>query len=282
MKAPSRNSDSAGQSESPVSVFERIDGVIRRIKDHRTETLTLELKDRDNRLPDFGRTDAEILKVCIEAIAFSRQARSNLVKALIARGTLGAIFNDYENVSFIAALEPEQLLAEHWHKITPIRQKQKLTAMTNCAKAVARIGDKHGSLMLYLKSFSLPVPLRSEPDIATFWTGFGKIRADFKRFQMPYFDKLTSLCHLLQLLGFDCAKPDSAVMKAAVKLGIASHYEGITKDDFSEMEKYETVKLMQQYCISRTLRVPALDLYFLIYGEQTEARNCVNALFYST
>src|SRR5215510_4868034 len=46
-----------------------------------------------------------------------------------------------------------------------------------------------------------------------------------RRTGLPYFRNLTSLCHLLLChllmdLGFDCAKPDSAGMKAAVGLAI--------------------------------------------------------------
>jgi len=242
--------------------------------------LTPALRERANRFPDFGRKDSEILRVCIEAIAYSRQAQSKLVAALIAKGALGAIFNDYTDVNFIASLDPDQLLAEHWHKITPIRQRQKLTAMINCAKVIVRIGDKYGSMMKYLESLSLPVPLKSESDISTFWTTFSRIRTDFKRLKMPYFDKLTSLCHMLQLLGFDCAKPDSAVMKAATTIGIASRDTKTIESDFSENEKCELVKVMQRYSIVRSLRVPVVDLYFLIVGEQTEARLCVTESFY--
>jgi hypothetical protein len=73
--------------------------------------------------------------------------------------------------------------------------------------------------MRYVNSVGLPSPIKSEDDIRAFWEGFNQIRACFLELRLPYFGNFTSLCHLLLHLGFDCAKPDIIVMKAAVDLG---------------------------------------------------------------
>lgn len=259
--------------------FDRIDVMIDRIISHKTDELAYEVAKRATQLPNFERSDHEILRICIEAIAFSQGSRSKDVRILIDAGILERIFNEYEDIEAIASMNPAELLTAYWSQLGALRWPKKVASMVMCAKAFVRIRKRFGSLMQCLASAKLPTPLQSAVDLNLFWDGFRRVQSDFQDFEMPFFDKLTSLCHLLQLIGYDCAKPDSAVMKAASTLQIVATPSG---KNYKDRERRHVVMTMQRFCIARELRVPVLDLYFLIAGRQTGATSCVIPKFYDS
>lgn len=102
----------------------------------------------------------------------------------------------------------------------------------------------------------------------------------------PHFSNFISLCHLLMELGFDCAKPDIIVMKAAVDLGIVPEPpKQKNNPDKSrphpESSLQQAVSTIQRYALSRHTRAPVTDLYFLIHGGQSDAIGLVKAAYYT-
>jgi len=64
-------------------------------------------------------------------------------------------------------------------------------------------------------------------------------------------------------------------MKAAAGLGI------IPPTDESDGARRSVIETMQAFCVDRKMRVPVLDVYFLIAGGQTSVRHLVRPSFYS-
>src|SRR3990172_2185681 len=200
--------------------LEAIDKMTAEIDRHRIEPVFSDtIRKRQAWSPDYTLGDDHVLHRCIDLIAYSNNAKSEIVKPLLASGIFSTIFKEY-SVSGSASLNPQQVLQSYWPRIKAIRFKYKIGRMIGCAKCLLALQGRRGSFMDYLKAKNLPLSIRSEQDIDQFWQSFDIIRLDFSALDFPYFKNFTSLCHLLMDIGFDCAKPDLAVMKAAVKLKI--------------------------------------------------------------
>lgn len=260
-------------SQAPYAMLiPKIDALIERVETYQTAKLQKDVNERKNRTPDFSLSDNAILQRCIMLIAYSKQAQSRLVDRLVESGIFDRMFETYDPAT-VAKLDSDQLLNDYWSQIGAIRQRSKIPAMIRCAEVFLAVQQEHSSFMKYLETRDLPTAIRSESDIGAFWKGFKAIQSDLERAEMPFFSRLTSLCHLLQFLGYDCAKPDSVVMSAAAKLGIAP-------SNLSDGNRRNVVIAMQVYCLCRIMHVPVLDLYLLIGGGQTGARECVEPRFY--
>ncbi|MDP2991753.1 MAG: DNA-3-methyladenine glycosylase I [Deltaproteobacteria bacterium] len=246
---------------------------------HQTPALTAEIATRNGWTPDFGLSDSDILRICIELIAYSQQAQARRVQELINGGIFKKVFVNYD-VHAVANLQHDQLYAQYWNQIGAIRFPSKLDAMIGCAQALLRIKNQHPSFMSFLLASNIPVTVKSQSDIEAFWREFAALQQYLCQVQMPFFNNLTSLCHLLMTLGYDCAKPDSAVMSAAVNLGIVSLGGNPKKLIYTDRKRKDVVMTMQVYCICRSLRVTVLDVYLLICGGQTGARHLVSPRFY--
>ena len=262
-----------------TTIFDRIDAVINKVNAHQTPALAVDIATRSKWSPVHDLSDSDILKKFIELIAYSQQAQAHLVKELINKGVFDKIFLGY-NIEVVANLHHEQLYNQFWNQIRAIRFPQKLEAMIGCAQALLQIKKEHSSFMTYLGASKIPVELHSQSDIDLFWKEFNTIQQYLQQKQMPFFNNLTSLCHLLMTLGYACIKPDSAVMGAAVKLGIISHGGKSGKPTYNDMKRKEVIKTIQLYCLSRKFNIRVLDGYLLIYGGQTGAKELVNPRFY--
>jgi hypothetical protein len=215
----------------------------------------------------------------VEMIAFSNSAPAKTVRAIFDRGAFDAIFGAY-NPQVAAQLQAEIILKNYWHSITGIRFKSKVVRMIQCAQALVEIQKQHGSFLSYLKIYRIPIQINVEEDLVQFWSGFAALRKDLRARKMPYLGNFTSLCHLFLELGYDCAKPDSAVMKAANVLGwISQEKRGYI---YPESVRRSVVECMQRYGIVRQIRVSVVDLYLLIHGQQTGARHYIQPDYYNT
>jgi len=262
-------------SEDLNRVFEAIDGMVERVERFKVDPqFAAEVKNRDNRRPDFALNDERILERLIELIAFSNNARSEGVDTLVQRQVFRLIFRDY-SVENAATFAHEEIVREHWPEIKAIRFKRKVRAMVRCAACLLEIRNRYGSFIGYLSTAGLPRVVRSDADIRAFWNSFRQIQAYLREMKVPYFGNLTSLCHLLLDLGFDVAKPDSAVMEASVSLGIVAPARTYPPKNLER-----TVRTVQRYAITRGKRVPVIDLYFLVKGGQSWARQFVSEDFY--
>jgi hypothetical protein len=239
------------------------------------------VRELEDLVPDFSSGDEEILRRLIIDIAFSNNAKAVYVAPLVDGGVFKAIFQDY-TIDRSAALDPDRAVAEHWHEIKAIRFKYKIRSMVECAKRLRTIRENHGSFMAYLKTVGLPNAIASESDILAFWDGFTRVRAYLLALDFPYFKNFTSLCHLLKDLGFDCAKPDLVVMRAAVGLGIVPPLtSGKVGTTHAEHDLRKAVETIQRYAVARNLRASVVDFYFLIYGRQTDAVRFVKSEYYA-
>jgi 3-methyladenine DNA glycosylase Tag len=259
--------------------FKKIDDIISRVNAHQTPALAGDIAARSKWSPTLDLSDGDILKNCIELIAYSQQAQAMRVTELIDKGIFDKVFLNYD-LDAVANLQHEQLHTKYWNQIGAIRFPQKLEAMIGCAQALLRIKKQHSSFMTYLRSSKLPVALVNQSDIDVFWREFTAVQQYLQQKQMPFFNKLTSLCHLLMTLGYACIKPDSAVMGAAVKIGIVSSGNNPEKPTYNDAKRREVVMTMQNYCLSRNFNIRVLDGYLLIYGGQTGAKALVVPQFY--
>ena len=262
-----------------ATLFHRIDDIISRVNAHQNTALATDIDTRSRWSPSIDLSDSDILKNCIELIAYSQQAQALRVTGLIDKGIFDKVFLNY-NIEAVAGLQYEQLRTQYWKQIGAIRFPQKLEAMIGCAQALLKIRDEHASFMTYLCASKIPVEFQSESDIDVFWREFSTVQRYLQWKQMPFFNNLTSLCHLLMTLGYACIKPDSAIMGAAIKLGIISPGSNPEKPTYNDAKRQEVVKTMQAYCLSRKFNIRVLDGYLLIYGGQTGAKELVNAKFY--
>jgi hypothetical protein len=269
-------------SESLVA----IDKVIQRVNGFRVEPeFTNELKWRIEGGPDFSLPDEKILARMIDLIAYSNNAPADKVGKLIESDILRTIFHDY-SIEKIAESSPEQIRQQYWSQMTAIRFKYKVDRMIACAARLRRFREQHRSFMAYVNSVGLPSAVKSEQDVRSFWGGFNAIISYLWRVDFPYFKNFTSLCHLLMDLGFDCAKPDLAVMKAAVDLKIVPAAPAQKKDPTKtglhpEKDLHTTVEAIQSYALRRDTRAPVVDLYLLIHGGQLGVRGLVQNRYYA-
>jgi len=262
-----------------TTLFHRIDDIINRVNAHQTPALAADIATRSKWSPALDLSDSDILKKCIELIAYSQRVKALRVTELINTGIFDKIFLNYD-VQAVANLQYEQLRTQYWSQIGAIWLPKKLEAMIDCAQALLRIKKQHTSFMTYLRASKIPIDLQSRSDIDVFWREFTVVQQYLQQKQMPFFYKLTSLCHLLMTLGYSCIKPDSAVMGTAVKLGIVSPGSNPEKPTYNDAKRKEVIKTMQLYCLSRNFNIRVLDGYLLIYGGQTGAKGLVNPQFY--
>jgi hypothetical protein len=247
----------------------RIDRIINRVNDYKINPeFKAEYQDRINRKPLKQLKETDLLKTFVHLIAFSQQAKSALVKKIIDGNILDKIFLDY-SITKVAKMNPCDIAEKHWHKITAIRQRTKLFQIV----MFARLLKQNKAVKSLLTNPPIPKSIKSIDDVEVFWKGFKKMQANLKVAKAPFLRETTTLLHFLLESGYDCIKPDSAVMKAAVKIGIVQERSG-------ETNYIKVVKHIQLYCLEKNLRPPVVDLYLIIEGQQTEAALLVKKQYY--
>ena len=266
-------------------IADAIDGMVARVDRFKVEPQFAQwVNERVELVSNFDMKDDEVLRRLVVLIAYSNSANAEKVTQLVESHAFDHIFHNY-TLEDTAKLSPESLVQSYWPQVREIRFKKKIGAMIGCAVSLRAIGARHGSFMRYLKSVGLP-SIKSDSDIQLFWESFNQVRAYFLDVDFPYFGNFTSLCHLLLDQGFDCVKPDSAVMKAAVSLGIVPPPPMQKKNPkkaslHPEKSLRKTVETIQAYALCRHVRPPVIDMYFLIHGGQSGAVGLVEPAYYS-
>jgi hypothetical protein len=272
-------------AEETNKCFQAIDNMVERVDSFKVDPeFTKQIEERRNLVPNFNLSDKEILRRLVELIAYSNNANAQNVTRLLDREVFRPIFQDY-SVEKTANLSAEEVRRLHWQEIKTIRFKYKVDAMIRCATCLTEIQRFDESFMQFVKSAGLPTLIGAESDLTAFWEGFAKIRSRLLELAFPHVSNFTSLCHLLMSLGFDCAKPDIIVMKAAVDLGVCLPPQKQKKNPdkdrvHSETTIQEVVKTIQSYALARNTRAPVIDLYFLIHGGQSDAVGLVRRGYY--
>jgi len=267
---------SAGGSDHEPNfrnAFDRLDEIVRQVDCARKEPeFSREVTAREARSPEAIKDDCEALRRLARLIAFSQGANSDLVEEMLDKGTFEEVFRGFD-VDRVAEMDPQELIARYWHKISVIRFRRKIDSIVRCAEALRQIRGRCGSFLGLLEQSGMPRHLVSEADVERFWSAFEIIRGELTTVDMPFFRRPTTLLHLLLHVGYPCLKPDRVVMKVAMAIGLA--------DSEREEEKLQAVRLIQQYCLRRKMTPAVVDLYLLIYGGQRWARRFVAEWFYS-
>lgn len=254
------------------TVFKKIDSIIEKVKAHKVEPdFTNELTERINRKPPKNLSDDELLRVYAILLAFSQGANSEFVRdRLVLTGDFDKIFQNF-SVDKVAKMDAEELKSKHWAKpLTYIRMKSKVDRIIDFARKI----KEHGSLSKIFTNSQIPKTIQSNSDIATFWKAFDELKALMKEREISYLQSTTTLLHYLLDTGYDCIKPDSAVMGVAERIGIVDNKAG-------DRNLRKTVNTLLEYSVARKLRPSEVDLYFLIAKPQEGAKKYVHKEFYS-
>jgi hypothetical protein len=225
----------------------------------------------------FPPNDDALLEHMSNLIVYSQNAKSALVTAVINSGALKKALCNFR-LEEVVKLNPCDVIDNHWHEIKGIRQQTKIFQIIMLARKI--YGDKSISSLLTVTK--IPKVLSTKDDVNTFWQEFDTLKGHFNTLKLPFFRETTSLLHLLVSLGYDCVKPDSAVMKAAKSMNIISS-ESDEKNLSNAKKIQKVVATIQQYSILNGRKLPpsVLDLYFIVCGGQTDAKKYVSSEYYS-
>lgn len=209
-----------------------------------------------------------LLRHLVILVVYSQQAQSKAVGKVIESGALDDAFAKFD-ANNVSKLNPCDVVENHWQHIKGIRQQTKVFQIVMLSRKIPVVSN-------LLINANIPKHITCSDELIAFWSGFKTLKDEFKSASIPFFRETTSLLHLLTSLGYDCIKPDSAVLKAARKLGFLS------SDRPRDKELVEVVKTIQSYSIhkNREKPPPALDLYLLVHGKQTEAAEFVSDEYY--
>ncbi len=250
-------------------IFTDIDRMIETVHKYRQEPIFGdELTRRQNKTVSETLADNEIFETFTNLIAYSQNAKSDVVEKIVKSGIFNEVFSNFD-LTKVSQMNPCDLADKYWSKISGIRQQAKLFHIVSLARKIKRIG----SFSRILTETGIPKQIHSEEDIKKFWTGFEGLLKSLKTKKIPFFSSATSLLHFLLDTGYDCVKPDLVVMKVSKKLGIVDSDKG-------NKNLIATVKTIQQYSIRTKIRPTIVDFYFLIDEGQRGAKKYVTPQFY--
>lgn len=247
----------------------KLNAIIRRVTDFKIDpAFSVEIKRREENRPPQAISNSELLEVFVQLIAFSQQAISKKVKILIDEKVFAEILAEYD-AEKVAAMNPCDLAEKHFARVSGIRQQAKFFHIVMFSRLIKR----DATVLQLLTNPPLPKIINTESDIQDFWKGFKLLQAKMKSAKAPFLRETTTLLHFLMELGYDCIKPDSAVMKASNKIGIVNSLKG-------NKNFIQTVKAVQNFALQEKIRPGVIDLYLLIEGKQTDASMLVRDEFY--
>ena len=250
-------------------IFTGIDRMIETIDKYRQEPMFgEELTRRQNNTVSETLTDNEIFERFTNLIAYSQNAKSDVVEKIVKSGIFCEVFSNFD-VAKVSQMNPCDIADKYWSKISGIRQQAKLFHIVSLAGKIRHINY----FSRILAGTGIPKQIHSEEDIQRFWTGFEGLLKLLRTKRIPFFSSVTSLLHFLLDTGYDCVKPDLVVMKVSKKLGMVDSDKG-------NMNLIATVKTIQQYSIRSKTRPTIVDFHFLIDEGQRNAKKYVMPQFY--
>jgi hypothetical protein len=254
-------------SNTNIDVFKKIDLVIDRIISiAKQPEFNDEIELRNRRSVPATITNQQLMGILVELIAYSQAANSATVeKDLIQPKILDKVFADYD-IEKIALMKPVDIVETYWDAIKAIRFKKKISAIC----LIARNLQKVGSFYELIQNANIPQHIKTSADIDQFWIGFIELKKIMVEKKVPFLRSTTTLLHFLLHVGYDCVKPDSGVMKAAVEFGIVEKISG-------EKNLMHVVRTIQEYSIYSGKRPVEIDFYFLIQGGQAWASKHVQS-----
>jgi hypothetical protein len=250
--------------------YKKIDEIIDKVIKFKIEPkFNIEFTKRKENKPPEKISTNELLEIFVRLIAFSQQALSKNVKVIIVDKIFNEILDNYD-VEKVVNMNPCDLVEQHWAKVTGIRQQSKFFQIV----MFSRLIRKDNSVLKLLTNPPIPKTIKSEADIKEFWIGFKTLQKKLKLAKTPFLRETTTLLHFLLDLGYDCIKPDSAVMKASKKIGIVESVTG-------EKNLIKAVTFIQNYALKKGIKPSIVDLYLLIEGRQTDASQLVHKAYYN-
>lgn len=250
-------------------LFDKIDQMISRIQIFQIEPLLEnEIKRLTSLSPHAQQNESDLLRTFSKLVAFSQAANSKFVRdQLVNTDHFNRIFLDFD-VEKVARIELNVFLEENWVKpLTYVQKKGKIRRIIEFAKML-----QSGRLAIFRK-VQIPQRVYTFDDVTNFWNQFVLLQYELERISVPFIKTTTTLLHFLLETGYDCIKPDSAVMEVADRLEIGQELSG-------DIKLKETVRILMEYSISRTLRPSIVDLYFLIAKPQQGAKHYVREAYY--
>lgn len=260
--------------------FEKFEQVIKHVDRFAAnhEPFRAEVQLRKDLRPTFAITDDVLFEKLCKIVAYSQAAKSKRVEGILDDQLKRALAG-YRVVE-AAQLNPLDVVEEHWEHIKGIRKKAKLFHMIQMARDIVGTPRKKG-IGNFLANSGLPVEIGSGTDIPAFWDAFEGLRARLIKCDFPFVKEQTSLLHLLMEFGYDCAKPDSAVLKAALGMGLISSLPSKTGGKAEEKVCRSVVCMIQEYALFSGMRPSVIDWYMLLEGGQTGALARVEATGYA-
>lgn len=253
-----------------AKIFSDIDNLIKRVDRFKIEPLFSEEKaKREDKSVSPSLDDNEILRTLSHLIAYSQYSDSEIVEQLLESGKYDKAFENF-NIEKVVKLNPCDIADNHWESLKGIRQQTKLFHIVSLARKIKQIG----SFSIILNEINIPKTIKSDNDIKDFWNGFDKLLATLKDIKIPFLHSTIPLLHFLLDIGYDCVKPDLVIMKMAKKLEIVDYETG-------DRNFRQTVRIIQEYSVSRQIRPSIVDFYFLICEKQSAAKKFVSEEFYA-
>ena len=247
-----------------------IDAIIEKITAFKIEPkFSIEFNKRTKNRPPETLSKNELLEIFVRLISFSQQAISKKVKSIIDNRIFNEILENYD-IDKVAKMNPCDLVEKYWSKVTGIRQQTKFFQIVMFSRLIQR----DNKVLELLTNPPIPKTIKSEKDIEEFWEGFKILQQKLKLAKTPFLRETTTLLHFLLDVGYDCIKPDSAVMKTSKKIGLVQNEKG--KKNF-----IKTVTFIQNYALKKGIRPNIIDLYLLIEGKQTDASQLVDKTYYN-
>ena len=250
------------------SIIQNINKMIELVDKHKLPIFDDHFERRKNETEVDLTNHNALLRHLAILVVYSQQAQSKSVGKVIESDALENAFLQF-NVSEVSKLNPCDVVEEHWQNIKGIRQQTKVFQIVMLARKIPEISS-------LLVDSGIPKQIKSIAELETFWVDFKSLKKELKSISAPFFRETTSLLHLLTSLGYDCVKPDSAVLKAARQLGF------LTTEKPKDKDLIQVVKTIQSYSINtKRIKPPSvLDLYLLVHGKQTEAAEFVSSEYY--
>jgi len=226
-----------------------------------TPEFHLEYQTRDQRRPpDLLSANAELRRIAL-VYAYSGGVQARPVRAMINENHYDLAFSEFE-VEIVRKINPCDVYDLHWESIKSIKNESKLLWIVRAA----RVLFSGNSFFSELIANHVPTYIKKIDDVEMFWLTLKKVEKKLKKMHLSGMQSVTSQLHFLMELGYDCVKPDRIVMDVAQELGMV----GASREN---ADLIRVARLLQIFALNMEVRPAILDMYFLIQGGHTDAKN---------
>lgn len=252
-------------------IYKQIDNIFSKVNEYKVSPdLENEIKERNSRKVLAYISNDSLLERYATIVVFSQRTNSALVRdKLLPSEEYKAAFANF-SVPKVAKLNPETVKTKYWKKpLTYMTFPSKISAIIDFAKFI----QEKNSISKDLLNTGIPKELKSLKDVDKFWNEFDTLLEKMKIRKVRYLQTTTSLLHFLLDFGYDCIKPDSAVVEVSQKIGIVKVKSG-------DKNLRQVVDFLLRYSVEREIRPSIVDLYFLIDKPQEGAKKYVSKKYF--